>query len=244
MANDGIRTVTQEGTLEEPYQDLKIPFIYALTPSRASASYNNSVYRIAVQNGQANGIPKQEYWFDISQNGFTGPHSFTQDMSFPYLNTFICFSNEIAPALFTSDVDQTGTSIFTENGEGLDFLMLTSPLTDDGGLYENSAVLSVIDMQMPLNGDVYTFIASDVSHGVLAQASIASPTIGSLWGSFNWGSGNWAATSYGLERYNIPWNNNLVFSRMVWQATGRCSLGFKIGKLTVGYQPLRYIRIG
>lgn len=242
MATDGVRNITQAGVLEEPYPDLKIPFIYALNPSRASASYNNNIYRISVQNGNANGTPIEEYWFDMRQNGFTGPHSFIQNMSCAYLGTFIAFNNDVAPALFTSDVVQTGTSVFVEAGEDLDFLMLTSPLADTGGMYENSAVLSVIDMQLPPTGDNYSFIASDVSHGVLAQATIAAPTGAPLWGDFNWGEEDWTAFQYGLERYNIPWNNPLVFSRMVWQITGKSSFGFKVGKLTVGYQPCRYVR--
>jgi len=243
MATDGIRTITQAGILEEPYPDLKLPFIHALNPSRASASYNNNVYRISVQNGNANGAPIQEYWFDMRQNGFTGPHSFIQSMSSPYLGTFIAFSNDNPAALYTSDVVQSGTSVFVENGEDLDFLMLTSPLADTGGLYENSAVLSVIDMQLPPTGDNYSFVASDVIHGVLAQATISGPTSAPIWGQFNWGDENWTAYQYGLERYNIPWNNTLVFSRMVWQITGKSAFGFKVGKLTVGYQPTRYVRI-
>lgn len=243
MAVDGIRVIAQDGTLSDPNQDLQIPFIYALTPSRASACYNNNIYRISVQNGHANGTPIQEYWFDFIRNGWTGPHTFTQDMAAPYLTTFIVFKNTITPALWTSDVVQTGTSIFIENGSQMTFLEQTTPLADTGGLYENSANLSVIDMELPHIAQNYTFVASDVNNGILSTAVIATSMNGALWNGFTWGVGTWTATSYGLERYNIPWTTPLVFSRMVWQITGECNLNFKIGKLTMGYQPLKYVRM-
>ena len=242
MAVDGIRTIGQDGVLGEPYPDFKIPFIYALTPSRASACYNNNIYRISVQNGNVNANPIQEYWFDLRMNGWTGPHTFSQDMAVPYLGTFIVFKNSLAPGLWASDVVKSGTSVFTENGSAMSFLERTAPMADNGGMYENSATLTVVDMQLPNNGDRYSFVASDVNHGILSTANLSSPLVGAVWGSFLWGTISWTAASYGLERYNIPWANPLVFSRMVWQISGPSSLALKIGKITIGYQQLKYIR--
>jgi hypothetical protein len=242
MAHDGIRTIGHDGTLGDPYPDLKTPFIFALTPSRASAAYNKNIFRISVQNGHANGSPIEEYWFDLAMNGWTGPHSFVQDMAYPYGDTFVAFTHTEAPGLFSSDVVQSGSSIFTENSSPMSFLLRTAPLADDGGLYEGSAVLSVIDMQLPPISQRYTFVASDVDNGVLSVAVVATNSLGALWNGFSWGSQSWTATSYGLERYNIPWTTPLVFSRVVLQATGASAQGFKIGKLTIGHQRLNYVR--
>ena len=184
----------------------------------------------------------EEYWYDFSRNGWTGPHTFTQDMCVSYKGTFIAFNNSLAPSLWTSDAVQSGTSTFVENGNAMSFLEQTSPMPDDGGLYEMSAVLSVIDMELPQVAQSYTLVASDVNHGVLSMATIATNASGAIWDGFNWGTGVWTATSYGLDRYNIPWTNPLVFSRMVWQITGTSRLGLKIGKMTVGYQPTNYVR--
>jgi hypothetical protein len=242
-ANDGIRTLSQSGSLGDPNEDLRNPFIFALVPSRMSAAYNNNIYRISVQNGHANGNPVQEYWYDFRNKGWTGPHTFVQSMASPYLGTFICFSNTIAPALFTSDVVQSGASTFVENGVPMSFVEQTAPLADDGGPYECSAILSVIDMHLPHIAQSYTFVASDVDNGVLSTATIASSPTGAIWDGFTWGVGIWTALSYGLERYNIPWQQPLVFSRLVWQITGYSNLGFKVGKLTIPYQPLKYVRL-
>jgi hypothetical protein len=239
---DGVRIIGKDGMVSEPNADLKIPFVYALDATRSSACYNNNIYRISVQNGHANGNPIEEYWYDFRTNGWTGPHSFYQSMSSPYGNTFIAFNNVLKPGLWTSDVVQSGTSTFTENGSSMAFLEQTVPMPDDGGLYEGSAVLSVVDMELPQVAQSYTFVASDVNHGVLSQAQISTNSSGAIWNGFNWGTGVWTATSYGLDRYNIPWTNPLVFSRMVWQITGTSRLGLKIGKLTIGHQPTRYVR--
>ncbi len=242
MAADGMRFISNSGALEDPNLDLKNPFIFALTPSRASACYNNNIYRITVQNGHVNGNPLQEWWFDFRNSGWTGPHTFTQSMCVAYGKTFIAFVNTITPALFTSDVVQSGTSTFTENGSPLAFLERTAPLQDDGGMYEGSAVLSVVDMQIPQVAQSYTIVASDVNNGVLATATIAFSSTGAVWNGFTWGVGVWTATSYGLERYNIPWTSPLVFSRLVWQITGTSILNLRIGKLTIGEQPTKYVR--
>lgn len=246
-ANDGIRTVTAnsagEGALGDPEPNLKNPFIFMLNRSRASGGFCNNIYRISCTNGQANGAPIQEYWYDMRNQGWTGPHTFTQSLACQYDNTFVCFANDDPATLFISDVVQSGTSTFTEETEAMSFSLITSPLADDGGLYEGSCVLSVIDLQYPNDGSVYNLLGIDVENGVQATANLTSPSVNTLWNHFNWGAGNWQAFSYGLDRYNIPWNNPLVFSRLVFAMNGPSSLGFKMGKVINGMQPRKYVRI-
>lgn len=242
MDDDGIRLLTQDGTISDADADLQQPFMFAANPSRVSGCYNNSIYRICTQNDNANGSPYQEYWYDYRRKGWTGPHSFRQDLAVPYQATTIIFNSNSVPGLWTSDVVQSGTSTFTENGSALSWLWRTAPLQDDGSLYEGSAVLSVIDMQLPNNGESYTFSAIDVNHGVLASGVITASLSGSTWGTLTWGLGLWNYTNYGLDRYNIPWSAPLAFSRLIIQGVGVSAEAFKIGKLTVGNQPTKYVR--
>jgi hypothetical protein len=115
-ANDGMRTIQYSGVISEPDSDLALPFIYAVYPSRISAAYNNNVYRIEVQNGKALGAPYQEYWYDIKRGGWTGPHSFRQDLAIPYKSNFILFSNTFTPAMWESSVVLEDNSTFIEVG--------------------------------------------------------------------------------------------------------------------------------
>lgn len=240
--DDGVRLLTQSGTIDGPDPDLQRPFMFAANISRVSGCYNNGVYRLCTQNNDANGSPYQEYWYDYRRKGWTGPHSFRQDLAVAYLKTTIMFNSSVTPGLWTADVVQSGTSTFTENGSALSFLWMTAPLQDDGNLYEGAATLSVIDLQLPNDGSSYTFSGIDVNHGVLATGVITASLAGSIWGTFTWGLGLWNYTNYGLDRYNIPWNNPLVFSRLIVKGVGVSSLAFRIGKLTVGNQPTKYVR--
>lgn len=241
-AFDGIRILTTSGTLNPPNPDLKLPFINSAFPSRDSADYNNNIYRITVQNNLVNGSPKQEYWFDFRSNGWTGPHSFVQDMAIPYGNSFVVFDSGHAPGLYVSDVIQTGTSTFTELGNPMSFVFQTAPMEDDGGMFEGTATLTVTDMQFPGVAQQITFIASDVNNGVLSTCFINVSASGAIWDNFNWGEAAWTPISYGFDRYNIPWTNPLVFSRLVYEINAQSVQGFKIGKTAIGYEPTKYVR--
>ncbi len=241
-ANDGIRTLGVDSTLSEPNTDLKVLFIFSVEPTRISASYNNNIYRITSQNGLALGTPKQEYWFDFRSNGWTGPHTFVQDMVVPYSETFVAFDSGNAPALYISDVVATGSSTFTELGSALNFTFRTAPMQDDGGLFQGTSTLSVLDLQLPHVNQSYTFSAFDVNQGLLSTAPLTVSSIGNIWDGFNWSNDTWTANTYGLSRYNIPWTNPLTFTRLIFQMYGPSNLNFKVGKLTVGYEPTRYVR--
>lgn len=125
MAVDGVRLIQLSGVLTDPNPDLALPFIYALFPSRVSAGFNNNTYRICVQNDNAPGAPQQEYWLDIKRNGWTGPHTFPQDLVLQYKSTFILFSNTFSPSIWMSDVVVGNADVFEEIGT-------TEYVTEDG----------------------------------------------------------------------------------------------------------------
>lgn len=117
-AVDGVRLIQLSGVLTDPDPDLAIPFIYALYPSRISAAFNNNTYRICLQNGSATapGAPVQEYWKDIKRGGWTGPHTFPQNLAIAYGSTFILFSNVFSPSIWQSDVIVNNSDTFQEVG--------------------------------------------------------------------------------------------------------------------------------
>lgn len=118
MSVDGIRLIQLSGVMTLPDPDLALPFIYSLYPSRVSAAFNNNTYRICTQNGSpaATGTPIEEYWFDLKRAGWTGPHTFEQDLALPYKSTFIIFSNTFSPSIWQSDVVQNNADEFVEVG--------------------------------------------------------------------------------------------------------------------------------
>ncbi len=117
-AVDGIRIISLSGIIGLPDPDLALPFIYSVYPSRISAAYNNNTYRICTQNGSpaATGAPIEEYWYDMKRAGWTGPHTFEQDLALPYGNTFIIFSNSFAPSIWQSNVVPSDSDTYLEVG--------------------------------------------------------------------------------------------------------------------------------
>lgn len=245
-AVDGSRTIKFDGNgngaLQEPNTDLSTPFVFMLNRTRCSAGYNNSIYRISVTNGNKPNQPLEEYWYDLKRKGWTGPHTFVQNFCTAYLDTFVCFRAGSNGAFYLSDVTQSLSSNFVEDSNRLTWNMQVAPMRDDGGAFQGSAVVTVQDLNLPNLGDTYTFVASDVANGVLATATIQDTTASNIWGIMLWGQGMWGAAKYGLDRYNIDWDDSLQFSRLVYQASGNSSLGFKIGKFVVTYQPTGFVK--
>lgn len=243
MTIDGIRVINFFGILSEPNKDLAMPFINALTPSRACATFNSDIYRICVQNGAQPNSPYQDFWYHIGRKSWTGPHSFKYDLAIPLGTNFILASNAVPGKMWNSFVLQgvVGGSSFVENGVPLSWLYQPAPMADLDNLYANCANRSTIEIAAPASGQIYNFIAQNESGTGLAQAQVMNSVAQSVWGSFNWGQANWGANTSGLIPFTIPWNQAVVFNRLVIQAVGASALGFKISSFHLAYKRLKYL---
>jgi hypothetical protein len=240
MAPDGIRVVQVDGTVSEPDQDIQLPFINALVPSRVNAGYNSDVYRICVQNDNKPGAPWEEYWYDLAREIWTGPHSCQDDVIIPYLSTFICFSHLQKPNMFMSYVTQVVGSSFTEYGSLLIWDYATSPIGEDDSMLLNSMNETTVNISLPPGGDSVVCTASDETNGVLSTATIIAPTGGTVWGFFIWGAALWGASAMGIRPHTIPWTIPLVFTKLIFKATSSSSSGLKISNLRFMLQPANY----
>jgi len=244
MAVDGIRVISFAGQVSEPNKDLATPFINALTPSRACASFNSDTYRICIQNGAVNATPYQDYWYTMKSKLWTGPHTFEYGMACPNGNDFLLVSNNRVGKIYNSFVVQghNGAGVgFVEDGVPLSWRLLTSPMTDLGNMYANSLTRSTIEMATPASGQSYNFTAQDENGTALARGNIAIAANQSIWGAFIWGLGKWGASTSGLTPLTIPWDQAVVFSRLKVLGTGASALGLRISSLHLGYKPLKYI---
>jgi hypothetical protein len=244
MAVDGIRIVNFFSELSEPNKDLAVPFIYAVTPSRACAGFNSDTYRICVENGAKVGSPFEDYWFHISRKTWTGPHSFNYDLALPYGNDFVLASNSRIASAWQSFVVQghnnQGTT-FVENGTALTWVYATAPMTDLGNIYANGNLRATVEIASPASGQVYNFIAQDESGTGLAVGQIMLTVAQTIWGVFIWGVSKWGATVTGLLPLTIPWNQAVVFNRLAITASGPSALGFKISSFNLAYKRLKYL---
>ena len=241
MANDGIRIVGSDGSISDPDSDLRSPFMSALYPSRVSAAYNAGVYRISVQNTATPNTPWQEYWFDLTKGVWTGPHTFEQDLSVPYQSAFVVFNNSIPATMWRSEVSQVSGVGFTENGTPLAWAYLTPPMGEESGMTLCQMNASTLVMAFQSGEPAIVCTATDAVLGTISQASIVPQGGLSVWGAFTWGAAIWAGTLYGMRPHLIPWTGPIVYTKLVFQASGISSGGFRISRLQGLVQPTDYL---
>lgn len=118
ISPDGLRIIDFQGNVSPPLgQDGKgvsLPFIYSTVFSRITMSAGGDLVRITTQNSQASGSPFQEWWYDLTRNCWSGPHTSAFSLLQPYRNTFIGAPQRYIGSLWQSDGMQTPISSFTE----------------------------------------------------------------------------------------------------------------------------------
>lgn len=247
-AADGIRFVGLDGKSSDPVgadgDGVAVPFMYANNPTRIAAAYGQGVLRFSVQNGYRDGQPNEEYWYDIPQRLWTGPHSFPAGLIQPYhngVNSFIMFALGVNAKLWQSATNPTGASTYTENGAALTWTWRTTLLPDNEQGRANQVVQTALGLAMP-SGQAVTLLAQDENGLTLDTVSLSSVAMaGAVWGSFLWGAGIWGGAVLPYQEYAVPWHNALVFKQMTLQVNGQSVGGFAIGNLYAQIQPTGYL---
>jgi len=246
LAPDGLRLIDFNAKVTDPIgvdgDGVNAPFIYSVVPSRVQASSNNNVLRLSVQNGLAAGSPQQEYWFDISRKKWSGPHSFPASMIAAYNNTFIMTPIGVNASLWQSDVTQSNTSTFVENGATMAFNYTTSMLPDPGTMSEFAMIESTLNMSL-INGQQPVSVqALDQNGAVLNSVLLTAGGAGTQWGQFNWGQALWGGAQNALFPRALNWSKPVEFRRLQLAAVGNSIAGFKIGDAFLRYQKLGYLQ--
>lgn len=246
LAPDGLRLIDFYARVGDPIgidgHGVNVPFIFAVTPSRINTACNFNVFRIFVQNGAVAGSPNQEFWYDISREKWSGPHTFPASMIAPFGNTFIIAPVSAQHSIWQSDVVQSSTSTFVENGSQLTWQWQTSLLPDTGQMAEFCVIEAWLKMALAGSVGAINVFAENQNGTVLDSVTITPAGLGtSIWGAFNWGSANWGASVSALFPYQLQWHKPLVFQRLSILATGASVQGIKIGDLGMRYQQLGYL---
>ena len=129
LAPDGYRLIDQNGVVSDPIgtdgSGVTMPFIYSNVVSRVNVASNAKVVRGSTINANFNQVlhrhklpPQgtQEWWFDVTRDSWSGPHTQGYDQIVPYNDTFIGAPTGIPGVLWQSDIKQRITSVFVENG--------------------------------------------------------------------------------------------------------------------------------
>ena len=247
LAPDGLRIIDFYARISDPIgvdgSGVNVPFIYTVTPSRVQASSNQNVLRISTQNGKAPGSPQQEWWYDISRGKWTGPHTFPASMIAAFNNTFVVAPLSTVAALFQSDVTQSSTSTFVENGSAMQFNFISTMLPDPKAMSYFAMVETTVNIALVSGQFPITVSVLDQNSSVLNSVLVSAPAGGTFWGNFTWGQALWGGGTSGLFPRTLEWNKPIVFRRMQFQATGFCIGGLQIGDVFLRYQQLGYMTV-
>ncbi len=238
MSNTGLWLVNTQGTITPVSQNVTVPFKYAGTVTRTSASYNNNVYRISVQNTTINGSPWLEYWYHLDTNEFTGPHTCWSSVSVAYQSTFIV-AIDGRVGLWRSDTRQSAASIFTEFGALLQWVYQTAAYPDLE-MAVSSIAEATVDVAYNGVAQNLTVTALSGTGSTLGVALIALVQGVALWGYVVWGAFQWTATKVGFKRYSINFNQPIVSEKYAMLLQGSSALGLKLGNIWLRVELLGY----
>jgi hypothetical protein len=159
-----------------------------------------------------------------------------------YGNTFIMTPIGVLASLWQSDVAQSGTSTFVENGQQMTYIWATCKLPDAQQMCQMAMIETTLNMAFPSNQSAVSVQALDQNSAVLGSVIITPPGGATLWGQFNWGQAVWGGVASALTHWDLNWATPIVFSRLQIQATGLSAGGFRIGDLFLRYQKLGYLQ--
>jgi hypothetical protein len=255
VSPQGLRFIDFNMGVSDPVGDagsgVTVPFIYALTPSRMCAAYNADVIRISCQNGKALGSPFQEWWYHITRQAWTGPHTFPASFihAFVHPNTsphpsFITAPQGVLGKLFDSHVFPPLSPTYVENGTQLSWVFQTSMLPDTYQMSETNIVEQTINMALPAT-EAITVNALDQDFSVLATTSLTGGAA-TIWGAFTWGAAVWFGASSNYRPRQLEWPEGVTFRFMALQMTadsiGTPTQPLQIGALYSRYQQLGYLQ--
>lgn len=246
MAPDGLRVIDFTAHISDPIgtagTGVTVPFIYSVVPSRMAAAFNNGVYRVQTQNGDASGSPQQQWWYDFKRSIWSGPHSQAADLMEPYSNTFVVTLQGTVD-LFQSDPVQSSTSTYVENGTQLQYAWTTPMFPDTDQMAEIAVVQSTLHMALA-SGSVATVTALNQAGSVLDTVTVTGAGSTTIWGAFQWGQALWQGSQSALYPQALEWTQPIVTQRLALNVTGDSIQGLKIGRLHMRYEVLGYLQQG
>lgn len=241
MANDGLRALGLTGEISEPVPSVKLPFDYAVSPSRACAAYNDGAYRITVLAPDSNGNNNlYEYVYDLKY-GWSGPHTCPASLIAPISDSsiyhFVTYNINQAGGLcgpYYSNVVPHPADTYTEYGVGLTWEMKTCFIeTGEADMDTRQIAESTLQYISSGTGDIINLSAIDPVNGTVATAQIMGTTAAYLWGGTTWGGGLWNSGQGGFQAYTVPWSNPIgAFKDIQFDVTGTSALKQRIGWLT------------
>lgn len=223
-------------------QDVRLPFMSAVVPSRVCATYCGLVYRCSLQFSIYGNSSFYDYWFDTRKMRWCGPHTFYYDCASPYGEGAILSSSLVGAALFLSNVNDTYfNTVYADNGTTMVFSMLSTALPQTGQMCVKQVIESTIQVSSKQRNTFTIDAFNEVGLNV-ASAQIADIYGAGLWGISIWGNFVWDTNvNMTVAVYSIPWNTPIVFNKVYITVSSSSGIDISIGRMFLRLQDTQYI---
>ena len=244
ISPEGLRIIDFTGTVSDPLgrygKGVSLPFIYSNVPSRMTMKATGDTVRISTQNANAFGTPQQEWWYHMTKEAWSGPHTFPCSQIEAFGSTFIIAPIGVTGSLWQSDAVQSAASTFTENNVALTYLYQTAFLPNLRKMSNYAVSFSTLDIALAPGTSVsVTGIVPGNKALDVTQISVSGTS--TIWGSFTWGGALWGGVQTQLLPRIIAWHFPLVFAKFAIEVTGPSNNLTQIGCLALRYKMLRYL---
>ena len=244
---DGVRflglTGTQTQRVGAEGTGVSVPFLNATVPARMAGAYAENVYRVAVTSASDPATRPFEYWYDLTTQQWSGPHTFAAALieAYPAGGGFLFSPIGVPASLWFSDVIPKSSSVYVENGVQLAWVYETTLLPDNEQLAFNQVVETAIQFSSPAANPVQVTAVNE-SGTFLGTVTVTPDFSGTapLWGVVNWGAFNWGTVTGAFRRYPVCWNAPLVFRQAKLRLTASSDRGQIVGDVFIRYQVLGY----
>lgn len=233
-----LSAVTHSGQQTEP--DLHAPWENALEPSRIAAGYSGTIYRSCMQTLILGAQVTNDYWFDEHKRRWNGPHTFSYDCASQAGNYFVLASNAVPGVLFKSEMEASGSSVYTDNGVAIMVTEQSSTFPKEGDMDMNQVVESTMELASAGGAASYNITALDDLGNSLNSCQISILPAGALWGSAVWGGFSWASAVNRPTTYTVPWTAPVVFKKMALYISATAGSALCLGTFMARYQKLGY----
>ena len=246
VSPDGVRIINFNAQVSPPIGDagsgITFPFISAVQPTRMAAAFGADTYRAFTQNNSVAGAPNQDWWYDFSRQSWCGPHDFPPSVIQPYQATFVMAPVGVFAKLFQSDVAQSASSVYVENGTQLTYTWQTAMLPDTNQMCENFLIETTIHMSLSTIVPPVNVAALDEGGNVFDTVTISATGTSTLWDAFNWDQAVWNSGATPLSSRAVNWHQPIVFRRLSAYVSGTSDAPVKIGRLHLRYQETGYLQ--
>ena len=244
---DGVRFLGLTGVQTERVgaegSGVSVPFLNAITPSRMVADYAENVYRVSVTSASDPAARPFEYWYDLTTQQWSGPHTFAAALiaAYPAGGGFLLAPIGVPASLWFSDVIPKASSVYIENGVQLAWTYETTLLPDNEDMAFNQVVETAVQFASPAANPVQVTAVNE--GGALLGTVTVKPDyngVTPLWGAVNWAAFNWGIATGSFRRYPVYWAAPLVFRQAKLRLSASSDRGQVVGDLFVRYQVLGY----